>query len=223
MYWLLLLILFSTSDAKNLRDNRVPVNSIEHLHVRYLVDRKLMPDGKLNLIYPNSKISRQKSAILAYNFLRHVVEDRGYELRSQWLGVRPEYRDVHKIHFLRGRLMFLLDYGIFAETGWHDFESQKFLSRYELVRLGYEILRALKGIPHIELNPRAIPIKRLFKDVPKWHYAAPMLVALNNLGIITENWGKNFQGDDEVNRFEVARFMVGIIQFMKRNPPEKFE
>ena len=223
MYWLLFLILSSTSNTEDFQNRSVNENSIQHLHIRYLVDRKLMPDGKLNLIYPNSKISRQKSAILAYNFLRHVVEDRGYKLRSQWLGARPEYQDVHKIHFLRGRLMFLLDYGIFAETGWHNFESQKFLSRYELVRLGYEILRALEKIPHIELNPRAIPIKRLFKDVPNWHYAAPMLVALNNMGIIIENWGQNFQGDDEVDRFEVARFMVGIIQFMKRNPPEKLQ
>ena len=47
-----------------------------------------------------------------------------------------------------------------------------------------------------------------------------MLVALNKLGIIFENWGENFRGDDEVDRFEMARFIVGIIQFMKRNPPE---
>ena len=97
-------------------------------------------------------------------------------MRSNWLGVRPEYLDVHKIHFLYGRLVLLLDNGIFAETGWQNFEPQKFLSRYEMIRLGYEILRAIQGIPYIELNPRAIKIKRIFKDVPHWHYAAPMLV-----------------------------------------------
>ena len=220
MSWLLLLILVSMSHAYDKRDLVVPVNSTEYLHIRYLVDRKIMPDGKLNLIHPYSKISRQKSALLAYNFIRHTIEDRGYTLRSNWLGVRPEYSDVHKIHFLYGRLNFLLDNGIFAETGWQNFEPQKFLSRYEMIRLGYEILRAIDGIPYIELNPRAIKIKRIFKDVPHWHYAAPMLVALNKLGIISKNWGENFQGDDEVDRFEMARFIVGIIQFMKRNPPE---
>ena len=90
------------------RDVVVPVNSTEYLHIRYLVDRKIMPDGKLNLLHPNSKISRQKSALLAYNFIRHAIEDRGYSLRSNWLGVRPEYLDVHKIHFLYGRLNFFL-------------------------------------------------------------------------------------------------------------------
>ena len=220
MYWLLSLILIFTAEAKQSRAAEVPVNSTEYLHIRYLVDRKLMPDGKLNLLYPHYKMSRLKSALLAYNFIRHAVEDRGYVLRPQWWGVRPEYLDVHKIHFLKGRLMFLLDKGVFAETGWQKFEPQKFLNRYEMIRLGYEILRALEGIPHIELNPRAIKIKRLFKDVPHWHYAAPMLVAFNSLGIVQKNWGENFEGNEEVDRFEIAKFMVGIIKLMKSLPPE---
>ena len=78
MSWLLLLILVSISHAYDKRDVVVPVNSIEYLHIRYLVDRKIMPDGKLNLLHPYSKISRQKSALLAYNFIRHTIEDRGY-------------------------------------------------------------------------------------------------------------------------------------------------
>lgn len=217
MHWVLLFILLPFVWAQKTELNPTPVDSTQYLHIRYLVDRKILPDGKFNLIYPASRINREQSVLLAYNFLRHIVEDRGLKFRSSWVKVLPVYRDLNHPHFLGGRLNFLLEHGIFAETGWDLFEPRKLLTRYELIRLGYEILRSLRGIPQVKLDPREISIKRLYKDVPSWHYAAPMLVALTDLGIIKANWGENLQGDDEVNRIEVARFMVEIIKYLKMN------
>lgn len=196
----------------------VPVNSTGYLHLRYLVDRNIMPDGRLSLIYPGSRLSRQKSVLLAYNFLRHVVEDRGFELSNEWLGERPQYADVHRLHFLYKRLSFLLDHGIFTETGWDRLESDQLITRYEMIRMVYQILRSLKNIPYVKTDAMVIPYERLFKDVPQWHYAAPMLVALNKLGIIKQDWGENLNGDDAVDQIEAAHFLVSVIQFMKRNP-----
>lgn len=217
MRWILLFVLLPSVLAQKTQVNPTPVDSTQYLHIRYLVDRKILPDGKFNLIYPASRIYREQSVLLAYNFLRHIVEDRRLELRSPWFKILPVYRDVSRHHFLGGRLNFLMEHGIFAETGWELFESRKPLTRYELIRLGYEILRSVRGIPQVTIDPREISVKRLYKDVPNWHYAAPMLVALTDLGIINANWGENLQGDDEVNRIEVARFMVEIIKFLKMN------
>ena len=66
--------------------------------------------------------------LLAYNFIRHAIEDRD-TLRSNWLGVRP-ILDVHKIHFV-WPVKFLLDNGISETDGKTG--TSKFLSRYEMI------------------------------------------------------------------------------------------
>lgn len=170
---------------------------------------------------PESKLFRGDTDLTRYVFFSYLAA-----FVEQLEGARlPEaaadqgYADIIETHPAYPYIQKLIGAGILSGQG--KFNGDKLVTRYQMAVAVARILDYYYLTPEADEEEAEKEIIIGYTDVPKAHYARQAIGELIDAGILPPGKGREFRGDEEINKYYLMYFLCSLIEEMVTNQGEE--